>query len=77
MIKACNQCGVIILRQIIEAGVPALCPACGPVYSIAKKVSSSPNISPEAHNVANLVCGGLMFFAALVLIENLTDALKN
>jgi hypothetical protein len=46
--------------KYLEAGVPSLCPLCGPVYSIAKQVATSPRFSPDMMNIAALICVGLL-----------------
>lgn len=77
MITNCDHCNTIILQQVLEAGIPALCPACGPLYSVAKTVSASSKASAETQFVADLVCAGLVVWAGLSLIDQIAKAIKS
>lgn len=72
----CKNCGNIVLTRILEAGVPVLCPTCGPLYSIAKNVSNSSNFSKETKEIATVVCGVLLIAVGAVYLDKLLSSLK-
>ncbi len=57
--------------NLLERGVPAVCPACGPVYSVAKIVANSPQFSVETRNFAGAICAGLLLIAGVVWVDKL------
>lgn len=72
----CNSCGAGFLLTVLEAGVPALCPACGPLYSIAKNVSNSNNFSNEIRSLAGFACAVTLIFIGAIYFDKLLDSLK-
>lgn len=56
---------------LLERAVPALCPACGPIYFGAKIVANSNGISDGVRNVAALICTGLLIFAGAKFVDEL------
>lgn len=57
--------------SLLEHFVPALCPSCGLIYTVAKVVSNSPHISPDMRNIAGAVCGMLLVFAGINYFDKL------
>lgn len=57
--------------SLLEAGIPRVCPSCGPIYLLAKIVANSPMFSQETKNIAATVCGALLILAGVVYIDNL------
>ncbi len=67
--KRCNNCGHSFWQQIFEAGIPAVCPQCNLIYSVAKGVSNSPKVPQEIKGLAGVVVVGLLFFGALHVMD--------
>jgi hypothetical protein len=67
----CNTEG--FLQQILEAGVPMVCPSCGLIYSVAKRISSSSEIPTPFRNLAGVACGVLLLFGAALFVDDLLD----
>lgn len=59
--------------NLLERGVSAVCPSCGVIYSVAKIVANTPRFSPEARNVAGMICGVLLFLAGVNFVDKLID----
>jgi hypothetical protein len=57
--------------NLLEQGVPAVCPSCGIIYSVAKVISNSPRVSPDVRNAAGAVCGLLLLFAGAIYLDKL------
>ncbi len=57
--------------NLLEQGVPGLCPSCGLVYSAAKIVANSPQFSNETKNIAGAICGAFLFAVGLVYLNEL------
>ena len=74
--RNCNSCGNEFLHRILEAGVPALCPACGPAYSIAKNISNSNTFSPETRSIAGAMCGIALVFVVAMYADKTVDYLR-
>lgn len=51
--------------RLLETGVPSVCPACGPIYNVAKRVATSPDFSPDVKAIAGGVC--LLLLLAVVV----------
>jgi hypothetical protein len=66
--KNCSRCDGF-LQQILEIGIPAVCPQCGLLYSVARGVSNSPKVPQEIKSVAGIVVVGLLFLGAFHLID--------
>ena len=74
MINSCDNCGSMILQEILEAGVPALCPACGPLYSVAKAVSNSNKFSAQTRDFAAFACTMALVFAGAIYLDKIIDS---
>ncbi|CAN5657833.1 hypothetical protein BH24ACI2_BH24ACI2_06690 [soil metagenome] len=57
--------------NLLEQGVPALCPSCGVVYTVAKVISNSPRVSSDVRNIAGAVCGLLFLFVGMNFLDDL------
>lgn len=64
------------MQRILEAGVPSLCPACGPAYSIAKSISNSHTFSSETRNIAGTICGVALVFVVAMYADETVDYLR-
>lgn len=69
--RNCSNCGSSILQKVFEAGIPAVCPQCSLIYSVAKGVSNSPQIPQEVKNLAGGIAFGLLFLGALHVVDRL------
>lgn len=72
----CQNCSHGFLINLLEAGVPAVCPSCGLTYRIAKHVANSDRFSPEVKEVAAVVCGFLLVFAGALYLDKIIDSLR-
>ncbi len=68
---SCAGCGKALLIRALEAVVPTLCPACGPVYALAKNVSKTEAVPANVTGIAGAVCGILLLFAGAKIIDDL------
>lgn len=59
--------------RLLETGVPSVCPACGPIYSLAKRVITTPNISPDIKAFA----GGVCLLLLLAVVVKVGDTLSS
>lgn len=57
--------------SLLEGGIPALCPSCGPIYMVAKVISKSPAVPTNVRNISGIVCGFLLFLAGLKYLDKL------
>ncbi len=57
--------------NLLEQGVPYVCPSCGIIYQGAKFVANSPMFSDETKNLAGVVCGVLLLFSGALLADKL------
>lgn len=67
----CAGCGHGLLIKALEAVVPTLCPACGPVYALAKNVSKTEALPSNVTGLAGAVCVILLGFAGAKIIDDL------
>lgn len=57
--------------NLLEQGVPALCPSCGVIYTVAKVISNSPRVSSDVRNITGAVCGLLLLFVGMNFLDDL------
>lgn len=57
--------------SLLEQGVPALCPECGPIYYGARVISRSTLLPDGVKNLAAMVCGVLLFSAGVKIIDKI------
>lgn len=67
----CSNCGQGLLIKALEAVVPTLCPACGPVYAFAKTVSKVEAMPSNVTGIAGAVCSILLLFAGAKVLDDL------
>lgn len=68
---SCAVCGQALLLKALEAVIPTICPACGPIYALAKNVSKTEALTSNVTDVAGGVCGVLLLFAGAKIIDDL------
>lgn len=69
--NTCAACGHGLLIRALEAVVPTLCPACGPVYALAKNISKTEAVPSNITGIAGAVCSILLIFAGAKIVEDL------
>jgi uncharacterized protein (DUF983 family) len=67
----CPTCGQALLLKALEAVVPTLCPACGPIYALAKNVSKVETGPSNITGIAGAICSVLLLFAGAKIIDDL------
>lgn len=60
--------------KVLETGVPGLCPWCGPVYGVAKRVATSSVLSPQVRDAAALVCVALLVGVGASIVGDLLSS---
>lgn len=57
--------------DLLERGVPSLCPSCGIIYTVAKITANSPRFSDETRNIAGFICGMFLLAVGVVYFDKL------
>lgn len=62
---------------VLESQVPTVCPACGPIFAIAKIIERDDSIALIVRNIAAGACLGLLALAAAQVIEETFSLLRS